>query len=75
MQITVTSANRTDVEFLGSESSNDFTLYGVKNNIPPRPAEFNIYMNLDFSEYTFSETSVVPATNEVFELMRESQSL
>jgi hypothetical protein len=65
-------ANNPDVQFLGTETSNDFTLYGLNNNIPPRPAEFNIYMNFDFSEYTYSETSVVPTTQEVFEIMRQS---
>jgi hypothetical protein len=65
-------ANNPDVEFLGAESSNDFTLYGLNTGIPPRPAEFNIYMNFDFTEYTYSETSTVPTTQEVFEVMRQS---
>jgi hypothetical protein len=65
-------ANRTDVQFLGAESSNDFALYGLNNDIPPRPAEFNIYMNFDFTEYTYSEDSVIPTTQEVFEVMRLS---
>lgn len=72
MQFTAIYANSTDVQFLGAQTSNDFTLYGLNNNIPPRPAEFNIYMNFDFSEYTFSETSNVPTTQEVFEIMRLS---
>jgi hypothetical protein len=72
MQFTAQYANRTDVQFLGTETSNDFTLYGLNNNIPPRPAEFNIYMNFNFSAFTFSETSVVPTTQEIFEIMRLS---
>ena len=72
LQFTTRYANDPNVQFLGSETSNDFTLYGLMNNIPPRPNEFNIYMNFDFSEFTFSETSTVPTTEEVFEILRSS---
>ena len=72
MQFMALYANRTDVQFLGAETSNDFTLFGLNTGIPPRPENFNIYMNFDFSEYTYSESSTVPTTQEVFEIMRLS---
>jgi hypothetical protein len=65
-------ANNPETQFIGSVASNDFTLFGVNNNIPPRPADFNIYMNFDFSEFTYTENSVVPTTSEAFEIMRAS---
>lgn len=71
-QLRAKYANRTDVEFLGTESSNDFTLYGINNNIPPSPERFNIYMNFDFSKFSFSETSTVPTNEEVYEIMLAS---
>jgi hypothetical protein len=65
-------ANNPDVQFIGSEASNDFTLYGLNMEIPPRPADFNLYMNFDITDFTYSENSVVPTTAEAFEIMRAS---
>jgi hypothetical protein len=72
MRFTEVYANDPNIQFLGAETSNDFTIFGLNNQIPPRPAEFNIYMNFDFSEFTYSEQSMVPTTADVFEVMRSS---
>ena len=70
-----TNVNRTDVQFLGTESSINCTLFGGSNNtIPPRRDEFNIYMNFEFFDFTFSENSNVPTTAEVVEIMIASIS-
>lgn len=65
-------ANSPKVQFIRAETSNDFTLYGVNHNIPPQPANFNIYINYDFTAFTFSASSNIPTTQEVFEVMRLS---
>jgi hypothetical protein len=67
---TFMALNDADTEFISVDSSNDFTLYGDAAGIP-RP-EFNIYMNFDFSNIIYTETSVVPTVAETFDIMRSS---
>jgi hypothetical protein len=62
--------NDADTEFVSIDSSIDFTLYGAAAGIP-RP-EFNIYMNFDFSNFIYTETSVVPTVAETFDILRSS---
>jgi hypothetical protein len=59
-----------NTEFLDVVSSNDFSLYGTAAGIPE--ARFNIYMNFDFSDFTFTEASVVPTSAEIFQIMRDA---
>lgn len=63
-------ATDTDTEFLDVMSSNDFTLYGADAGIPE--ARFNIYMNFDFSDFTYTEESVVPTNTEIFQIMKDA---
>lgn len=60
-------ANDPDTEFLDVVLSNDFNLYGTAAGIPE--ARSNIYMNFDFSDFRFTEGSVVPTTAEIFAIM------
>jgi hypothetical protein len=62
-------ANVSNVEFLGMETTNDFTLYGRNNEIPPRPADFNIYMHFDNADFTFTKESAAPDSSEVIATM------
>jgi hypothetical protein len=59
-----------NTEFLDVVSSNDFSLYGAAAGIPE--ARFNIYMNFDFSDFTYTEGSVVPTNAEIFQIMKDA---
>jgi hypothetical protein len=63
-----TAMNDADTEFVSIDSSIDFRLYGDGAVIP----RFNIYMNFDFSNFIYTETSVVPTVAEIFDILRYS---
>jgi hypothetical protein len=63
-------ANDPNTTFLDVVSSNDFTLYGAAAGIPE--ARFNIYMNFDLSDFTYTLDSVVPTNAEIFQIMKDS---
>lgn len=65
-------ADDPDVEFLGTESEIDLTLFGSEAGIPQE--RYNIYMDFSFTEFIWSEDSIPPLNSELFDIMRTSIS-
>lgn len=63
-------ATDSDAEFLDLVSSLDSTLYGDEAGI--QDPRFNIYMDFDFSNFSFTDESVVPTSAEMFQIMSEA---
>ena len=63
-----------DIQLLDMELVNDFEVYGLNKAIPPRPEDFNIYINFDYADYLFKNNngSELPSPADLFKVIRRS---
>lgn len=70
-----TEYNDGNIKLLNLELFNDFQVYGLNKEIPPRPENFNIYINFDYADYLFEDNSSsreLPSPADVFKVIRRS---
>ena len=67
--------NDQNIKFLKLDLINDFQLYGLNKDIPPRPENFNIYINFDYADYIFEDNNSgreIPSPADLFKVIRRS---
>ena len=65
-----------NIKLLDMKLVNDFEVYGLNKSIPPRPEDFNIYINFDYADYLFKDKradgSELPSPADLFKVIRRS---
>jgi hypothetical protein len=68
--------NDSNVKLLKLNLRSDFRLFGLNKNIPPRPEDFNIYINFDYADYLFEDNNnsnrSLPSPDDLFKVVRRS---
>jgi hypothetical protein len=69
-----TEYNDRNIKLLDVELVNDFEVYGLNKDIPPRPENFNIYINFDYADYLFknNHNEELPSPADLFKVIRRS---
>lgn len=65
-----------NMKLMDTELVNDFEVYGLNKDIPPRPEDFNIYINFDYADYIFNDSNTdgreLPSPADLFKVIRRT---